>query len=133
MKQFEFIDLVNPKVFSTWNGVAPPEKSEKCMEPFLISQCFRATYFIYNDKDFHKVFSYDVLKYIFKFKFKFLYLKIAFCQVRQRRLIIKTFRIFVNVNCFLFILLDILIFIYIGFYHVNSFYSSVCKHFITQF
>ena len=23
MKQFEFLDLVNPKVFSTWNGVAP--------------------------------------------------------------------------------------------------------------
>ena len=26
MKQFEFSDLVNPKVFATWNGVVPPEK-----------------------------------------------------------------------------------------------------------
>ena len=25
-KQFEFLDLVNPKAFTTWNGVVPPEK-----------------------------------------------------------------------------------------------------------
>ena len=71
MKQFEFLDLVNPKVFSTWNGVAPPEKFSLLKEmygplfdvPGLQSQLT----FIYNDKDFHKETSNEVLKYIFQF------------------------------------------------------------------
>ena len=71
MKRFEFLDLVNPKVFSTWNGVAPPEKFNILKEmygtlfdlPTLQSQLT----FIYNDKDFHKESSNEVLKYIFQF------------------------------------------------------------------
>jgi hypothetical protein len=67
MKRFEFFDLVNPKVFSTWNGVAPPEKFNILKEmygslfdlPTLQSQLT----FIYNDKDFHKESSNEVLKY----------------------------------------------------------------------
>ena len=42
MKQFEFLDLVNPKVESQLS-------------------------FIYNDKDFHKESSNQILKYMFKF------------------------------------------------------------------
>ena len=71
MKQFEFLDLVNPKVFSTWNGVVPPGKISLLKEmygtlfdvPMLESQLS----FIYNDKDFHKESSNEVLKYMFKF------------------------------------------------------------------
>ena len=71
MKQFEFLDLVNPKVFTTWNGVVPPEKISLLKEmygtlfdvPMLESQLS----FIYNDKDFHKESSSEVLKYMFKF------------------------------------------------------------------
>ena len=71
MKQFEFLDLVNPKVFTTWNGVVPPEKISLLEEmygtlfdiPMLESQLS----FIYNDKDFHKESSNEVLKYMFKF------------------------------------------------------------------
>ena len=71
MKQFEFLDLVNPKVFTTWNGVVPPEKISLLKEmygtlfdvPMLESQLS----FIYNDKDFHKESSNEVLKYMFKF------------------------------------------------------------------
>ena len=70
MKQFEFLDLVNPKVFTTWNGVVPPEKISLLKEmygtlfdiPMLESQLS----FIYN-KDFHKESSNEVLKYMFKF------------------------------------------------------------------
>ena len=59
MKQFEFLDLVNPKVFTTWNGVVPPEKINLLKEmygtlfdvPMLESQLS----FIYNDKDFQRV------------------------------------------------------------------------------
>ena len=71
MKQFEFLDLVNPKVFATCNGVVPPEKVSLLKEmygalfdiPVLESQLF----FIYNDNDFHKESSNEVLKYIFNF------------------------------------------------------------------
>ena len=71
MKQFEFLDLVNPKVFTTWNGVVPPEKISLLKEmygtlfdvPMLESQLS----FIHNDKDFHKESSSEVLKYMFKF------------------------------------------------------------------
>ena len=71
MKQFEFLDLVNPKVFTTWNGVVPPAKISLLKEmygtlfdiPMLESQLS----FIYNDKDFHKESSNEVLKYMFKF------------------------------------------------------------------
>ena len=71
MKQFEFLDLVNPKVCTTWNGVVPPEKISILKEmygtffdvPMLESQLS----FIYNDKDFHKESSNEVLKYMFKF------------------------------------------------------------------
>ena len=71
MKQFEFLGLVNPKAFSTWNGVAPPEKFNILKEmygnlfdlPMLKSQLI----FIHNDKDFHKESRNEVLKYIFQF------------------------------------------------------------------
>ena len=71
MKQFEFLDLVNPKVFTTWNGVVPPEKVSLLKEmygtlfdvPMLESQLS----FIYNDKDFHNESSNEVLKYMFQF------------------------------------------------------------------
>ncbi|XP_028403153.1 uncharacterized protein LOC114525891 [Dendronephthya gigantea] len=71
MKQFEFLDLVNPKVFSTWNGVPPPEKITLLKEMygslFDLSMLQSQLSFIYNDKDFHKESSNEVLKYIFQF------------------------------------------------------------------
>ena len=71
MQQFEFLDLVNPRVFATWNGVVLPEKISLLKEmygnlfdiPMLESQ----RSFIYNDKDFHQDSSNEVLKHMFKF------------------------------------------------------------------
>ena len=34
MKQFEFLDLVNLTVFSTWNGIAPPDKFNHLKEMY---------------------------------------------------------------------------------------------------
>ena len=85
MKQFEFLDLVNPKVFSTWNGVMPPRKISLLKEmygalfdvPMLESQLS----LIYNDKDFHKESSNEVLKYMFKFNLQSSFTRS--CQVIQ--------------------------------------------------
>ena len=71
MEHFRFLDPVNPRVFKTLNGEVPSEKLDllKVMYgdlfdiPMLVSQlCF-----IYRDKDFHKDFCGDLLKYIFQF------------------------------------------------------------------
>ena len=71
MKQFEFLDLVNPKVFTTWNGVVPPEKisllKEILLVPSLTSQCLRVNFLLFINKDFHKESSNEVLKHMFKF------------------------------------------------------------------
>ena len=58
MKQFEFLDVVNPNVFSTWNGVAPREKfnllernvwAPLCL--FMMSPGLQSQFiFIYHDK-----------------------------------------------------------------------------------
>jgi hypothetical protein len=57
MKRFEFLDHVNPKVFSTWNGVAPHEKFNSLKEMygtlFDLPMLQRQLTFTYNDKDFH--------------------------------------------------------------------------------
>ena len=71
MKQFAFLDLVNPKSFSAWNQVVPLEKINLLKDmygtlfdvPMLESQLS----FIYRDKDFHKESCNEVLKYIFQF------------------------------------------------------------------
>ncbi|CAB4018384.1 zinc finger MYM-type 1-like [Paramuricea clavata] len=71
MEHFRFLDLVNPRVFKTWNGEVPSEKLDLLKEmygdlfdiPILVSQlCF-----IYRDKDFHKDSCGELLKYIFQF------------------------------------------------------------------
>ena len=71
MKQFEFLDLVNPKVFSTWNEVVPPGKTSLLKEMygalFDVPMLEYQLSFIYNDKDIHKESSNEVLKYMFKF------------------------------------------------------------------
>ena len=71
MEQFEFLELVNPKVFATWNGEVPPEKisllKEMYGDLFDIPMLEIQLSFIYDDKDFHQDTSNEVLKYMFKF------------------------------------------------------------------
>ena len=71
MKQFEFLDLVIPKVFTTWNEVVPPEKisllKEKHSTLFDVPMLESQLSFTYNDKDFHQESSKEVLRYTFKF------------------------------------------------------------------
>jgi hypothetical protein len=63
MECFRFLDLVNPRVFRTWNGEVPSEKLDLFDILMLVSQlCF-----IYRDKDFHKDSCRELLKYIFQF------------------------------------------------------------------
>ena len=44
MKQFEFLDLVNPKVFSTWNGVIEYEINRRATQHCNMSPYFYAVY-----------------------------------------------------------------------------------------
>lgn len=63
MKQFGFLDLANPKLFSTCRGLVPNEKINLLKEmyaplfdvPMLESQLS----FIYRDEDLWGVFSYE--------------------------------------------------------------------------
>jgi hypothetical protein len=70
MERFRFLDLVNPRVFKTWNGEVPSEKLDLLKEmygdlfdiPMLDSQlCFT-----YRDKDFHKDSCGELFEYIFQ-------------------------------------------------------------------
>ena len=67
MKQFEFLNLVNPKVFSTWNGVVPPGKIGLLKEMYgtLFDVPINFLLFIMI-RNFTKS-SNEVLKYMFKF------------------------------------------------------------------
>ncbi len=50
MKRFAFSDLVNPKVFTTWDGQVPPEKINQLKEmyvPCLMYQCLRANFLLF--------------------------------------------------------------------------------------
>ena len=70
MERFKFLDLVNPRVFRSWED-APSEKIDLLKEmygdlfdiPMLVGQLS----FIYRDKDFHKDSCGELLKYIFQF------------------------------------------------------------------
>jgi hypothetical protein len=63
MECFRFLDLVNPRIFRTWNGEVPSEKLDLFDILMLVSQlCF-----IYRDKDVHKDSCRELLKYIFQF------------------------------------------------------------------
>ena len=70
MEHFKFLDLVNPRVFRTWEE-APLEKIDLLKEmygdlfdiPMLVGQLS----FIYRDEDFHKDSCGGLLKYMFQF------------------------------------------------------------------
>ena len=70
-KSFEFVDLINPKRFRTWEGKVPSNKIDLLEQrygplfdmPMLQSQLI----FLYRDEDFHKENSMELLKYIFQF------------------------------------------------------------------
>jgi hypothetical protein len=71
MERFVFLDLVNPNVFASWDGVVPPEKINLLKQTygplFDLPMLENQLSFIYRDKDFHKETSDELLKYIFKF------------------------------------------------------------------
>ena len=70
-KSFQFVDLINPKLFRTWEGKVPSNKTDLLEQrygplfdmPMLQSQLI----FLYRDEDFHKESSMELLKYIFQF------------------------------------------------------------------
>lgn len=70
-ESFEFLDLINPKVFRTWEGEVPSNKIDLLKQKygllFDIPMLKNQLSFIYRDKDFHKGSAMEILKYIFEF------------------------------------------------------------------
>ena len=69
-KNFAFLDLVNPCIFTQWRKGVPPDmlQSLKCKYGplFHIQSLENQLRFIYNDPDFHKSSPLEVLQYIYK-------------------------------------------------------------------
>ena len=69
-KNFAFLDLVNPCIFTQWRNGVPPDmpQSLKCRYGILfhIQSIENQLCFIYNDPDFHKSSPLEVLQYIYK-------------------------------------------------------------------
>ena len=70
-KSFEFVDLINPKLFRTWEGNVPSNKIdflEQRYGPLFDMQMLQSQLiFLYKDEDFHEENSMELLKYIFQF------------------------------------------------------------------
>ena len=68
LKDFAFLDLVNPHCFINWKNSVPAEKLELLERRygplFKISLLKQQLLFIYRDSDFHKATSQELLDYI---------------------------------------------------------------------
>ena len=100
LKDFAFLDLVNPHYFINWKNSVPVEKLELLERRygplFKLSLLKQQLLFIYRDSDFHKASSQELLDYINN-----LNLQSCFSEVFKLLLLNATIALITLINCFL--------------------------------